>query len=450
MSTDLFERPTLEAWLAEYSSIEREYSEMIESQGIALSSYGEYDQPSEELRGRLKQLGARFLNGGASISTGFLSSACRACVGDAGSRTFFINLRCSRNCYFCFNPNQVDYEKHCRCNTPWKDDLDDYKKECDRITHIALTGGEPLLCKEDTMAFFDYAHRENPEAHLRLYTSGTAFDEACCNDLADRGVREIRFSIKLEDGEDAVDEVLRCIAVARARIPDVMVEMPVVPGSTDRMKRLLVELDEAGVKGVNLLEFCFPLYNWAEFERRGFAVKNPPFSILYDYGYAGGLPIGGSEVACLELLVFAMEEKLNLGVHYCSLDNKNRDQILQKNRSAELDSTVYELDEGDWFYKTAKVFDGDVFPVRDFLARENCSFHLEEDGRCLAFHPSLAQEAARLGAVVALSSNVVEDRDGDLLLRELKLELGDITLLPDSPPSIIPACPRCGSAPVAN
>ena len=416
-------RPTLRAWLDEYASIERECEEAFEAQGVSFAPYGSHSESVLKLKETLRDRGACFLNGGASISTGFLSSACQVCVGDRGSRTFYINLRCNRGCYFCFNPNQVDYEYHYQHDAPWKEELDEFNGSCEQVTHIGLTGGEPMLCKEKMLAFFSRAHEQNPSAHLRLYTSGTAFDEAVCKDLADCGLREVRFSIKLDEGERAIEEVLRCIGIARAHIPDVMVEMPVIPGTLERMKRLLVELSDVGVSGINLLEFCYPMRDWTEFGHRGFEVKNPPFDVLYDYGYAGGLPIAGSEETCLELLLFAMDEGLNLGVHYCSLDNKNRDQILWQNRAANLDRTIYELDERDWFYKTAKVFDCDVAIVKRFFEKSGRAFQVEEEGKCLAFHPSFAAEAARLGAVVAISSNVVESGDGETYVRELKLEL---------------------------
>ena len=60
-----------------------------------------------------------------------------------------------------------------------------------------------------------------------------------------------------------------------------MVEMPVIPGTGKAMRRLLDRLDQVGAFGINLLEFCYPMGAWDEFERRGFSVKNPPFPVLY-------------------------------------------------------------------------------------------------------------------------------------------------------------------------
>lgn len=417
-------RPTLHAWLHEYDKIEQEFIASLRAAGVKVEPDNqENTQHIADLKKRLRSEGALFLNGGQSISHGFISSACRSCVGDDGSRTFYINLRCNKNCFYCFNQNQTDYERHRAHNAPWRKQLAELKETCPHVTHIGLTGGEPLLCKNETIAFFEQAHKDNPDAHLRLYTSGSLFDEDCAKKLAERGVHEIRFSIKLEEDECDISETIDRIALATRHIPDVMVEMPVIPGTQARMKALLRELDAIGISGINLLEFCFPFHNWHEFEHRGFSIKNPPFETLYDYGYAGGLPIAGSERDCLELLLFAMKEELRLGVHYCSVANKNIEQIRHANSNANYDDSIYQVDEDTQFIKAAKVFDEDVESVKRMLVKRNCRFLIEDEGLCLAFHPSLADCAASLGAVVAISHNVFEQDQDAGYLRELRLEI---------------------------
>lgn len=362
------------------------------------------------------------MNGGASVSTGFLSSACAACVGGCGSRTFYINLRCNRNCYFCFNPNQADFEEHCARDTPWREELEAFGREVAEVTHVGLTGGEPLLCSDEALAFFARARELYPDAHLRLYTSGMGLDEAFCAKAAECGLNEIRFSVKLDEGEGAVEEALAAIALARRFPFDAMVEMPVVPAELERMKLLLRQLDDLGVRGINLLELCYPHRNWGDFARRGLALKNPPFEVLYDYGYAGGMAVAGSEEACLELVLFALDEGLSLGVHCCTLDNKNRDQVLQRNRAVALDPEVYELGD-DCFYRTAKAFDGDKEKVSAYLDGIGARYGVEED--CVSFHPARVAEAVGLGVLPVLSWNVVEGQGADAYIRELKLQVVD-------------------------
>jgi len=117
---------------------------------------------------------------------------------------------------------------------------------------------------------------------------------------------------------------------AKEYIPDVVVEMPVIPGTLDEMKKLLNELNQIEITGINLLEFLYPWVNPEEYKKRGFKVKHRPYEVLYSYTYPGGLPISGSEEECLELLLYALEKKFKMGVHYCSLENKLTSQYITK------------------------------------------------------------------------------------------------------------------------
>ncbi|MEA5018894.1 MAG: radical SAM protein [Gordonibacter sp.] len=413
-------RPTLRAWLDEYSAIEVDYLGQLASWGIRIAPPDLCAQAEREAKARLRAKGALLRNGGASIVTGNLSSACVACTGGRGSKTFFLSLACNRHCYFCFNANQADYADHLTCSDTWRDEVDAFAAACGTITHVGLTGGEPLLHADEAVAFCSYVRDRYSAAHVRVYTAGDFLNESLLSRLRDAGLTELRMSIKLDDGEDDIDEALERLALAKRFIPDVMVEMPVVPGTGDRMRVLLRALDQRGVFGINLLEFCYPMGAWDEFEKRGFAVKNPPFPVLYNYGYAGGLPLAGSELLCLELMEFALDEGLSLGVHYCSLENKNCDQILQQNRSFNLDPMLYEQG-ADCFYHTAKVFDGDVAIAHAWLDAHGYASCAEEDGACLVFHPAFAAEVAAQGTLPVRSLNVVEQQAEGPVVRELKL-----------------------------
>lgn len=425
MDADLLEaRPTLRAWLDEYDAIEAEYLQRLAECGIRVGSRHASTDAERRIKERLRAKGARFRNGDASIVRGNLSSACVACTGGRGSKTFFLSLRCNRSCYFCFNANQADYEQRLAFNDSWRDEVDAFAASCgNEVTHVGLTGGEPLLHADAAVEFCAYVHERFPDAHIRLYTAGDFLDEGVLAALRDAGLAELRLSIKLDDGEEDLDEAIARLALVKRFIPDVMVEMPAIPGTGDKMRELLRALDRVGAFGINLLEFCYPMGPWDEFEKRGFAVKNPPFPVLYNYGYAGGLPIEGSELLCLELVEFALDEGLSLGVHYCSLENKNRDQICEQNRSG-FAGSVYERDAGDFFLKTVKVFDGDAPLVRRAL--DACGvgeYVVDEQDGSLAFHPRHLPAVLGLPVVFCQSYNVMENGADGLVVRELKLEL---------------------------
>ncbi|MEX6039645.1 radical SAM protein [Providencia hangzhouensis] len=67
------------------------------------------------------------------------------------------------------------------------------------LTHIALTGGEPLLFRQESIAFFQAVQQKLPLAHSRLYTAGDRLDRSTALALAKAGLQEIRFSIKIDD-----------------------------------------------------------------------------------------------------------------------------------------------------------------------------------------------------------------------------------------------------------
>lgn len=424
----LASRPTLSAWIEEYAEIEREYRDSLAVRGVDFAPSRRGEAEIEAAKDRLRAKGARFRNGGASIATGPLSSACRACSNDLGSRTFVLSLRCNRDCYFCFNANQEEGPGRSSSVGAWRDEWDEFAASCERVTHVGLSGGEPLLHKRESVEFVRTVRDAFPDAHVRLYTAGDFLDEPILADLRDAGLRELRMSIKLDVLDiDASEGILEAaagkLALAQRFIPDVLVEMPAIPGTGKAMRRLLDRLDGIGAFGINLLEFGFPMSDWSAFRDRGFEVRNPPFATPYDYSYPGGLPIDGSELLCLELLEYAIDRGLAIGVHYCSLENKNRGQVYRQNAAVRPDPALYELDPDDFFYKVAKVFDGDVPLVRRKLAALGAPFALDEQDGGLLFHPDCLAALEDEPVLPVLSYNVGERSENGCALRELKLEI---------------------------
>lgn len=483
-------RPTLAGWMREYASIEREHAQAFADLGVRLVDRKPYDRQAAVLRERLERTGAIMRNGGASVVGGSndISPACVACTGSACSQTFFLSLACNRHCYFCFNRNQTGYDQACALKENWREELDAFLDAHPHVSCIGLTGGEPLLHEDETVAFLAYARARAPQVHLRLYTAGDFLDDRVLARLRDAGLDELRLSVKLdvgdmdgvrgtggangangasgeartcaegcahaEDrviGEDALDfahtaeddvsaecagevvrEALRRLERAQRYIEQVMVEMPVIPGTGAPMRELLRGLDRIGAFGINLLEFGYPMNEWDEFARRGFSVLNPPYAVPYDYTYAGGLPVAGSELLCLELLEFAQQSGLSISVHYCSLENKNRSQIRQQNEACALDTRLWELDANDFFWKAAKAFDEDAPVVRAWLERAGAAYEWDRQERSVLFHVRYIAEVAALRVsdardgdnVAAVTSfNVIEPREGGFVVRELALKL---------------------------
>lgn len=387
----------LDAALAEYAAVGQRYVKALKDKGLVFAESGAGAERCAELRAELAARGVSVRNAGASLSSGHLSPACVECTGNRGSETFSTTFKCHRDCYFCFNRNQPDYERFFREGCPWEEVVARAAAENDTLACVGLTGGEPLLDLEGSLRFLARAGELWPRAHKRLYTSGDLLTESAAAQLRDAGLDEIRFSVKDDDAPEQQERVIAAMRLAKRFIPSVMVEMPVIPGARRHMEELFRRFDEVGIDGINLLEFCFPFSNWNEFARRGFTLKNPPFEVMYDYGYSGGLAVAGSEQLILELMLWALDQGVSFGMHYCSLENKHRSEIRQKNERAAQVHPCIAFDDGDFFLKTAKVFGPDIAAARPALEAAGCRDFMEDaDEQSLAFPPRY------LGAVRAV------------------------------------------------
>lgn len=409
------------AYLATYRAVEERFYGEVARWGLAFED--------AESSPRVERLEPRSWlaceNGGASLRRGFMSPACKACRRAERTETFFVSLRCTRSCYFCFNPNQEGYDYFRTHRRDIAAELRRAHEAGARFDYLAVTGGEPALELPAVLAFLRVARELYPHAEVRLYTSGDLLDEEALVALGAAGLAEVRFSVKPEAGEDDYRHVLETMGRALLRIPRVLVEMPAIPGTDAWMERLLLDLDRIGVHGINLLEFCFPFHNAREFERRGFRLRRRPYDPLYDYWYAGGLPIAGSERLCLDLLAFAQERGLRLGVHYCSLDNKHTGQVYRQNLPHATAFPTCLLSERDCFLKSYKAFGEDAAAVRRVLANADPElYRVGGEAPYIDFHPALVEAVrdALPDIDLGLCRHVVEEREGGAVLRELSVE----------------------------
>lgn len=373
---------------------------------------------TERLRGRA----AVVRNDRKSVYVNRFSPACDACRTGDRSASFFVSLQCHRDCFYCFNPNQVEYRQFAARARDVVAELRDSSARQVPLTHIALTGGEPLLFKRQAVEFFRVATELYPGAYKRLYTCGDQFDAAVASSLRDAGLHEVRFSIRMFDTERARRRTLDAIELARRHITNVMVEMPVLPGTAEQMQALLRDLDSVGVASINLLELCFPAANAQAFRDRGYLIKNRPLRVLYNYQYAGGLPVSRSELECLSLLEFALAERLKIGVHYCSLENKHTSQVFRQNCRGGVPA-IGTVSARDFFIKTAKVFGHDRAPVKTVLERNGywgARGSTEHD--FLEFHVDRISLLRGLDVEIGISWNVIEERVGMSSLRELRVD----------------------------
>lgn len=413
--------PEMRDYARIYLDVYRQFARDVEQFGLPFARQDPARAEAEALRRSLPRKGVQVRSGGASLVWNWLSTACEACRRGQGSETMLLSLRCHRDCFFCFNPNQEDYPRLCTQMQDWCGQLDRLAAQGGRLTHLALTGGEPLLYPQQAVEFFARARELFPGVHLRLYTSGDLLTEPLARQLRQAGLEEVRFSVKQEDPAPRQEQVLQNLERAVGIFPDVLVEMPVFPGSQDWMRQLLLRLDRAGARGINLLELCFPYNNAPEFARRGLELRWPPYQTLYNFWYAGGLPVAGSEVECLRLLDFAAGQKLRLGVHYCSLENKNTGQVWQQNHQIPCTDPTLMPSEKDFYLKTLKVFGDEARRALPLLRQAGCPVRVDPEHRAVQFHP---RDLVHLEGdpEIGVSYQIMELRDGAPTARELRLD----------------------------
>lgn len=416
------QNPALRDYARIYVNIYRDFMEQVQQTGIEIEAEDTSIQIAKRII-EIRKKGAIIRNDDKSVYVNRISPSCLACQTGNTSATFFISLKCHRNCFYCFNPNQVDYEYYCEHNRDTIVELDAFHKSNKPVKHLALTGGEPLLFKDETVRFFEHARQQFPAAYTRLYTCGDHIDVETLKRLKAAGLDEIRFSIRMHDLAKGQTFTFDQIKLAKNFIPNVMVEMPVLPNTLEEMKDVLLRLDGLDIFGINLLEFCFPWNNVDIYRRNGYKIKARPYRVLYNYWYAGGLPVAGSEAVCLDLIEFSLQRGLKFGVHYCSLENKHTGQIYQQNCGHSTSKILF-FSQKDYFFKSAKVFGEDISTVQAVFNKAGYyDFRINQEQGYLEFHVDKIRSLGKLEMEIGIASHVIEKRENELVLRELKVDI---------------------------
>jgi len=219
--------PDLRAYAEQYVRIYQDFMDQVRQTGLEIDSGDEQAQFAATVTA-LQKKGAQ----AATLPRVFTSSASLPLARPARPAwrvTPFHFVEVHRDCFYCFNPNQEDYQYYREHTRDTVAELHALRASGARVRHLALTGGEPLLQKDETIRFFQQARLSFPGVYTRLYTCGDHIDRPTLQALKDSGMNEIRFSIRMQDLARGQRHTFEQIALAREYIPHVMVEMPVLP-----------------------------------------------------------------------------------------------------------------------------------------------------------------------------------------------------------------------------
>ena len=264
--------------------------------------------------------------GGTKPHIGELSPGCRQCVAGNWS-CLFINASCNASCFYC--PTAQDRQEVPATNNLQFRHPEAYATYLKRLGFrgSSISGGEPLLTLNRTLAFLRAARRGlGKKGHLWLYTNGILLTREIAGQLADAGLDEIRFDI----GASNYD--YHKIALASGLIPVISIEIPAVPEALPTLKQILPEMPALGVRHLNLHQLRLTRHNFRHLNERN-----------YSFLHGEKITVLDSELAALELLSFVHRTRLDLAVNYCSFVFKNRHQkAAARQRAAQLDRRPWE------------------------------------------------------------------------------------------------------------
>lgn len=244
------------------------------------------------------------------------SIACLHCNRDQGC-TIRFTQRCNRDCFFCFViedfTNKVKPNISCFIN-----DIKE-KKKIVNLKSIAISGGEPFLYKKELFEFLEMVRNAFKSIYLRIYTNIDLVTEDDMKKIKEFSVNEFRISIKPHEKPNKEK-----LLMIHNYVPNVVIEIPVIPSSEEEMYQLLTDLNSCGITGINLVEFFFNGFRAEEFKKRGFKVfvNNNEYRKINETMPHFEYPIYGSKVLAYKMLLFAEKNQLKFFVNICSHKTK--------------------------------------------------------------------------------------------------------------------------------
>ncbi len=262
----------------------------------------------DALRGRLERLRAAGVQGdfeSMTLYTRRLPPGCASCLEGLGSNLYVTGL-CTRDCFFCFNqkPRKDETVVH---GIP----IDEPREAVEIISRyglrsVGLSGGEPLLRPERVLALLAELKAMPDPPRVDLYTNGDLATDSLLRRLRDAGLDAIRFDLAARDYD--AEPARRALKA----FEEVAVEIPVVPEDKEKLERMILELDEAGVPFLNIHE----LFLCAE--NRARVLADGQTALRSDAAHLLWRPTAESGLVALDLLLFALERTRALSVYYCS------------------------------------------------------------------------------------------------------------------------------------
>jgi pyruvate formate-lyase activating enzyme-like uncharacterized protein len=257
----------------------------------------------------LKEIGTSTLFKDTKPYYNQISKGCSIC-GSGKWSCLFITNKCNATCFYC-PASQLQDERPSTQGLDFDDPIAyaEYVKDF-AFEGVSFSGGEPLLFFDRTLDYLKAVRKIcNKEVYIWMYTNGILADTEKLKKLAQHGLNEIRFDI------GATGFSIDKVKLATGLIPNITIEIPAVPEELDTIKNLLPELVKAGVTNMNLHQMRLTPHNADKLIKRGYTIINAERPLVLE-----------SELTALEIINYARENSIEIGINYCSFHFKNRFQ----------------------------------------------------------------------------------------------------------------------------
>jgi len=356
------------------------------------------------LLARLQAKGIGYSAKQSKLYTGELSPGCATCGAGTWSCAY-LTKQCTAACFFCPSEPGSDGSLP-RANRLPLPSLEAYIAflRFFRFCGVAFSGGEPLLAFEDLVTWITrIKHEFGDGIYLWVYTNGDLVDEDKLRVLHQAGLDEIRINIRARDYR------LAPVILARKFIQTVTVEIPAIPEDYKILKDRIVDLHKLGVDHLNLHQLFANQVNYRSLAKRS-------YTFLPLVGTAS--PVLESEIAVLRLLLFALQNQIELPINYCSLVYRTRyDELAHRRRAASLSKRNQDTVAETGLLRRLSI-GGPPERIRQIHAALEADGHssalwrVTDDGTLLIFHPTLLASSQLQREMVDLEYYVAELHDG--------------------------------------
>ena len=252
---------------------------------------------------------SEIIQGEAGSFYSFLSDGCKLCQQGA-KMVLFITGICPKDCFYCpvSDERRTDATYANERKVLSDKDIFEEVRQMDALG-TGITGGEPLLKKENVIHYIKLLKTEfGPQHHIHIYTS-IAPDREMLKELAEAGLDEIRFHPPVELW-DRMDDTSYAgsIAFAKELGMEAGIEIPSIRGA----ENVALFADKAGCF-INLNELEFSDTNTDAMKAKGYTLRDDVSNAVI-----------GSEEYAAEIAP-ACEK-----IHFCSSSYKDAVQLRKR------------------------------------------------------------------------------------------------------------------------